>query len=88
MYSARDIVDPTQLTAERKRRDFYLFLKGRVIVHGEDKSQQAGLPAAIADLTNKHTGYGSFVYGRLGFVIGFATGVLSSALCIGESVSQ
>lgn len=73
---ARNVVDST-LTADSARRDFYLFLQDRVIVHGEDKSELGGLPAAIEDLESKHKGSSPYVYGGLKFCIGFATGVVS-----------
>lgn len=70
----REVRDTT-LTVDGMRRDFYLFLRGRPIVHGEDKSQNVGLNHAIKDLKAKHKGSSPFIYGRLKFCIGFATGV-------------
>lgn len=77
----RDVQDAT-ITVEGKRRDFYLFLHGRTIVHGEDKPQKVGLQAAIQDLRQKHKESSPYIYGRLTFCIGFATG----AKCLVDGV--
>lgn len=68
----RNVQDST-ITLGSARRDLYVLLSSRVIVHGEEKRDDINL--AKIDLRDKHKESSTYVYGGLEFCIGIAAGM-------------
>eukprot|EP01118_Nematostelium_gracile_P014035 TRINITY_DN5392_c0_g1_i1.p1 TRINITY_DN5392_c0_g1~~TRINITY_DN5392_c0_g1_i1.p1 ORF type:complete len:466 (+),score=37.15 TRINITY_DN5392_c0_g1_i1:220-1617(+) len=69
----RNKKDASGSTTTNSLRDFYCWVRGVLVIAGEDKSAKESINEATKELREKCTGLFPLNYGRLEYILGYAT---------------